>query len=132
MTNRHRNYAGVEQYGETSQFREENEYQNSVTIVGSDSASDILFFASQKFCSMVFNISVAGCVASNLNLCLRHVAVPNSLVSLHKAVQGVQDGQSDIDFSSFWSSFPNEVPWRQVIFDAGTNLWESTIFPEET
>ena len=43
MTNRHRNYAGVEQYGETSQFREENEYQKSVTIVGSDSASDILF-----------------------------------------------------------------------------------------
>jgi len=43
MTNRHRNYAGVEQYGEKSQFREENEYQKSVTIVGSDSASDILF-----------------------------------------------------------------------------------------
>jgi len=43
MTNRHRNYAGVEQYGEKSQFREENEYQKFVTIVGSDSASDILF-----------------------------------------------------------------------------------------
>ena len=41
--NRHRNYAGVEQYYENSQFREETEYHMSVTIVGSDSASDILF-----------------------------------------------------------------------------------------
>ena len=90
-----------------------------------------LMLTSQNFCSMVFNISVTGCVASHLNLCLRHVAVPNSLVSLHKAVHGVQDGQSNIDFSSFWRPFPDEVPWRQVISDAGTNLWESTIFPEE-
>ena len=43
MMNRHRNYAGVEQYYENSQFREETEYHMSVTIVGSDSASDILF-----------------------------------------------------------------------------------------
>ena len=80
---------------------------------------------------MVFNISVTVCVVSDLNLCLRHVAVPNSLVSLRKAVQGVQDGQSDIDFSSFWRSFPDEMPWRQVSCDAGATSWESTIFPEE-
>ena len=45
MTKRHKNYAGVEQYVEKSQFMEEHEYHmcDCVTIVGSDSASDILF-----------------------------------------------------------------------------------------
>ena len=43
MTNRHRHYAGFEKYGEQSQSKEEHEYQKSVTIVGSDSASVILF-----------------------------------------------------------------------------------------
>ena len=70
-----------------------------------DSASDILFLTSQNSCRVVFNVSVTVCVVSHLNLCLCHVTVPNSLVSLHKAVLGVQDGQSDIDFSSFWRSF---------------------------
>ena len=31
ITNRHRNYAGVEQYSEKSQFREEHEYHMFVT-----------------------------------------------------------------------------------------------------
>ena len=45
MTKRHKNYARVEQYVEKSQFMEENEYHmcDCVTIVGSGSASDILF-----------------------------------------------------------------------------------------
>ena len=71
-------------------------------LVGSDSAFDILFDVDvTEFRRMVFNISVSVCVACHLNLRLCHVAVPNSLVSLRKAVHGVQDGQSDIDCSSF-------------------------------
>ena len=74
-------------------------------LVGSRFCFWHTFLTSQNSCRVVFNVSVTVCVVSHLNLCLCHVTVPNSLVSLHKAVLGVQDGQSDIDFSSFWRSF---------------------------
>ena len=89
--------------------------------MGSDSVSHIVF---EGCLSQTFNIFVAICVAYHPNLC--HVAVPNSLVSLHVAVHGLQDGQSDIDFSCFWRSSPDKVPWRPVIWNGGTIVAHST------
>ena len=68
-----------------------------------DAASGMLFGVDifEISVALIFKISVTICVVFHLNVCLCHVAVPNSLVSLRKTVQEVQDGQSNIDFSCF-------------------------------